>query len=74
MTIMTIIGTIAIITTSLPIGAYNQEVFAGPKKTGLFCFSNDILTPTCYSTKSQCESGRQFAEATGGQMTECKHF
>ena len=69
---MTIIGTIAIITTSLPMGAYNQEVFA--KKTGLFCFTDAItLAPTCWDTKSHCESGKQFAEATGGQMTECKH-
>jgi hypothetical protein len=59
--------------TAIGLIDHNQG-FAAAKKTGLFCFSDDTLAPTCYDTKSHCESGKQFAEATGGQMTDCKHF
>lgn len=67
------IATTFVIGTAIGQIDHNQG-FAAAKKTGLFCFSDDTLAPTCYSTKSQCESGEQFAEVTGGHMTECKHF
>lgn len=62
-----------VIGTTIGLIDHNQG-FVAAKKTGLFCFSDDILGPTCYDTKSHCESGKQFGEANGGQPTECKHF